>query len=41
MGAVTAILYAAKYNDVDALVLDSAFSNLEKLMKEKSVEYFS
>lgn len=33
MGAVTAILYAAKYQRVSALVLDSPFADLKKLVK--------
>jgi len=30
MGAVTALLYAGKYQDVDAVVSDNAFSDLEE-----------
>jgi pimeloyl-ACP methyl ester carboxylesterase len=29
MGAVTSLLYAAKYQDVEAVVSDNAFSDLE------------
>ena len=32
MGAVTGILYAAKYGKIDGLVLDSPFSDLEKVI---------
>lgn len=34
MGAATAILYAAKYQDIDGLILDSPFSDLEQLIME-------
>jgi|JI61114C2RNA_FD_contig_21_7992399_length_239_multi_2_in_0_out_0_1 pimeloyl-ACP methyl ester carboxylesterase len=34
MGAATAILYAAKYQNVEGLVLDSSFSDLETLIIE-------
>ena len=30
MGAVTSLLYAAKYRDVEAVVADNAFSDLEE-----------
>lgn len=33
MGAVTAILFAAKYRRVQALVLDSPFSDLTKVIQ--------
>lgn len=32
MGAATAILYAAKYQNIEGLVLDSSFSDLETLI---------
>lgn len=34
MGAATAILYAAKYQNVEGLILDSSFSDLENLIFE-------
>jgi len=34
MGAATAILYAAKYQNVEGLVLDSSFCDLETLIVE-------
>ena len=33
MGAVTAILFAAKYRRVQALVLDSPFADLSKVIQ--------
>ena len=32
MGAVTAILYTAKYHKIHALVLDSPFADLEQVI---------
>lgn len=34
MGAVTALMYADSNHEIGCLVLDSPFSNLEKLSKE-------
>ena len=39
MGAATAILYAAKYGGVRAVIADSSFSDLEVLIRELSDEY--
>jgi hypothetical protein len=30
MGAVTSLLYAAKYENIDAVISDNAFSDLEE-----------
>lgn len=34
MGAVTALLYACKYNDINGVISDSAFSSLKRLILE-------
>jgi len=34
MGATTALLYSAKYPQIECLILDSAFSHFKKLIKE-------
>jgi hypothetical protein len=39
MGAVTALMYADKNHEIGCVVLDSPFSNLEKLCKEIAKKY--
>ena len=39
MGAVTALLYSCKYNDVAGVIADSPFSNLKKLILEMCQHY--
>lgn len=37
MGAVTALLYAAKHHDLAGMVVDSPFANLPQLVQELAV----
>lgn len=39
MGAATALLYAAKYKGVKAIVSDNSFSDLQELVNELSEDY--
>lgn len=41
MGAVTGLLYCAKYKGINGLILDSPFSDLEVLVKEAASSYVS